>query len=410
VTDRSLTGLNWLNFFVAQMQTGFGAFLAVYLAAHLWTQTEIGNALALGTVAGIAFQLPAGGLVDAVRSKRAAAGWAILAVAAAALAIGLWPDPLPVISALLVQAWASCVLTPAIAAVTLALARREMLGERLGGNVRFAAIGSGSAAAVMGAVGFWFSHRIMFFIAAGAGLLALLALQAIRRTDLDASSNGPDRPATTTPTLTPTRARVPRRQVVLDRRLLLFAACMTLFALGNAAVLPIAATAVTRAGGHVADLVVAASIIVPQALAALLSPSMGRAAERWGRRPVLLLGFAALPLRALLFAANGSPYLMVVYQALDGISAAVLGMMVPLVVADITRRTGHFNLAMGMMGLAAGVGATLSNTLAGAITDWQGAPAAFFALALAGAAALTLAWAALPETGRRALRTRLRTA
>jgi MFS family permease len=409
VNDRSLLGLNWLNFFVAQMQTGFGAFLSVYLTTHMWSPGEIGRVLGLSTIATMVFQLPAGALVDAVQSKRRAAGWAILAIAAAALAIGLWSDPAPVIVALLVQAGASCVLTPAIAAVTLSLAQRDVLGERLGGNVRYQAIGSASAAAIMGAAGFWFSHRIMFFVASGAGVLALAALMAIRAADLERGPTRTDHVAAV-PRRAQPQTQPRRRNVALDRRLLIFAACMAMFSMANAAVLPIAANVVTRTGLHVADLVVAAAIVVPQVLAAILSPSLGRAAERWGRRPVLLLGFAAVPLRAFLFAANASPYLTVVYQALDGISAAVLGMIVPLVVADITRRSGHFNLAMGMMGLAAGLGAAVSNTAAGAIADHLGTVAAFSALGLAGLAALALVWFALPETARRVLRARLRPA
>jgi MFS family permease len=150
--------------------------------------------------------------------------------------------------------------------------------------------------------------------------------------------------------------------------------------------------------------VVAAAIMVPQALAALLSPMLGRAAQQVGRRPILLLGFAALPVRALLFALGGNAWLLVTYQALDGISAAVLGMMLPLVVADLTRETGRFNLAMGVVGCAAGLGATFSTSLAGFVADHWGDPLAFLLLGGAGAAAGVLAWTMLPETGPRLMK------
>jgi MFS family permease len=405
VSDRSLTNLNWLNLFVAQMQLGFGAFLSVYLTTHLWSRTDIGFALSVGTVTVLVAQIPAGALVDAVDNKRHVAGAAIAVIAAAALIIGISPLAFPVLLAEVLQGAASCVLAPAIAAITLALAQPDALGERFGRNVRFSAIGSMLAAAAMAAVGYWFTHRAIFFLAAVCGLAALAALRGISAADLEEA-----------PSRTDYLAAVPRRRrtrppdstwkVISGRSLLIFSACMILFQLGNAAMLPLAANAASRATGPLADLVIGAAIIVPQALAALLAPPLGRAAEQWGRRPVLLLGLAALPLRALLFAITGNSYLMVCFQALDGIGAAVLGMMVPLVVADITRRGGRFNLAMSVVLLAMGIGATFSTTLAGAIADRFGNAVAFLALGSTGLAACALVWAMLPETGHPAPRVR----
>lgn len=397
VIARSLRSLSWLNLLVGQMQTAFGGFLAVYLTSHGWSGTDIGLALTVGTVTVMVLQVPAGALVDAVHSKHFAAGVAILAIAASALMIGLWPSLWAVMFAEILHGGASCMLTPAIAAITLTLARADALGERLGENVQFAAIGSGVAAAVMGAIGYYFSHRVIFFLGAGCGVAALLALRAIHPGDVYA---GPTR--TPHPAAVPVRSRTgrppPKRRVMLDRPLLIFAACMGLFQLGNAAVLPIAANAVTHTHGRAADLVIAAAIFVPQVLAAIFSPRMGRLAETWGRRPVLLLGLVALPVRALLLSTTSDPALIIAFQVLDGLSAAVLGLMVPLVVADLTRYAGRFNLAMSVVLLAIGVGASLSTLLAGVISDHLGDPAAFVALAMMGVAALLLAWQMLPET------------
>jgi MFS family permease len=138
--------------------------------------------------------------------------------------------------------------------------------------------------------------------------------------------------------------------------------------------------------------------VVPQVLVAALSPWVGRAAERFGRRPVLLLGFAALPVRGLLLATTPAPALLVPIQALDGVSAAVFGVMLPLVAADITRRSGHFNLAMSAVGLAAGLGATISTLAAGTAADAFGSRAAFLGLSLCGALAVAVVWFAMPET------------
>jgi MFS family permease len=180
--------------------------------------------------------------------------------------------------------------------------------------------------------------------------------------------------------------------------LLIFAAAAVLFFLSNAAMLPLAASVATMRASGGANAIIAACIVVPQMIVALLSPFVGRAAERWGRRPVLVLGFAALPLRGALLALAGSPTWLVPIQALDGVSAAVFGVMLPLVASDITRRSGHFNLAMSAVGLAAGLGATVSTLAAGKLADAFGSGPAFMALTGSGLAALALVWCVMPET------------
>jgi MFS family permease len=302
---RSLRGLDWLNFLVAAMQMGFGPFLSVYLTAHLWDPQQIGLAFSLGAAFVLVAQVPAGALVDAIPSKPRAARIAIVAIAAAAVVIALAPVLPAVVAALALQAAASCMLTPAIASVTLALTHQDTLGERLGYNVRFAAIGAGVAAALMGAVGYWMSTRTVFFLAAGLGLAALVALRLIHPGDIEqAPSRTSHLSAVPHHKRTATQQQI--RTLFSNRPLLICAACMALFQVGNAAVLPLAANAVTRTHAHVASLAVTAAIIVPQALTAILSPWFGRLAESWGRRPVTLIGFAALPIRTTLLAMSSS--------------------------------------------------------------------------------------------------------
>jgi MFS family permease len=397
VSDRTLNGLNWLNFLVAVMQAAFGAFLTVYLAAQSWSGTDIGVALSVGTIASMLAQVPAGLLVDAMPDKKLAVGIAILATVAAALVISARPASVPVLTAEAMQSMAGCMLTPAIAAITLALTHQDVLGERLGRNMRFAAFGSLVAAALMGMVGDFLSQRAVFYLAAAGGVAGLAALRSIRAEDLKDAHLRTTHPAVLPPLLAKPRLAT-KRQLLCDRRLLIFAGGIALFQLGNAALLPLAAAEVTRAHGHVAELVVAAAIVLPQGLAAMVSPAFGRAAQRLGRRPILLAGFAAMPLRALLLATGGGSGLMILYQAVDAISAAAFGVMVPLVVADITHRGGRFNLAMGVIGLAVGIGATFSTTLGGALADRFGTPSAFLALSAVGVfAAAMMAWQ-LPET------------
>ena len=150
-----------------------------------------------------------------------------------------------------------------------------------------------------------------------------------------------------------------------QRPLLIFAGSVLLLQLANAAMLPLMAGVVTTRSSQWAPVLIAACIIVPQAIVALTSPSVGRMAQQWGRRPLLLLGFAALAIRGLLFAVVSDPYLLVAVQIFDGITAAVFSVMIPLIVADVAFGSGHFNLAQGIVGTATGIGASLSTVLAG---------------------------------------------
>ncbi|MGN6233409.1 MAG: MFS transporter [Trinickia sp.] len=400
---RSLRALDWLNFFLANVQTGFGPFIASYLTANKWTQGEIGVALSVGTATAMLSQVPAGALIDALRNKKGAGAAAIIAIAACALLLAASPTLLPVLAAEVFHGFASCMLTPAIAAISFALVGRHALGDRLGRNARFASIGSAFAAAAMGAFGEYSSARAVFWLTAALTVPALIALVMIENTGRAAlgtpkESEAPAAGPAPMPAAVEPEHRESIASLLRDRRVLIFAACIALFHLSNAAMLNLAAGEVTAHMTDNVQLVIAACIIVPQMVVAAMSPWVGRSAERWGRRPLLVFGFAALPVRALLFAGVSSPYLLVPVQLFDGISAAVFGVMLPLIAADVAGGKGHYNLCIGLFGLTAGIGATLSTLAAGFISDRFGNTVSFMALAAAGALAVLLVWAALPET------------
>jgi hypothetical protein len=268
---RALRGLDLLNFFVSDVQTGFGPFIAVYLTERRWTQIDIGFALSLGTITAMLSQVPAGMLVDALRNKRGAVGFGIVAVIFSALLFAVRPTVLSVYGAEILHGFASCVLTPAIAAVSLSLVGHAALGERLGRNARFSAIGNGIAAGVMGVAGSYVSAASVFWLTAAVGLPALWALSTIGPTEGETERQPP-------------LDWVVVRELLTDRRLLIFGGCVMLFHLSNAAMLPIAAGEVTKSAGYLADIIIAASIVVPQAVTAALSPWAGRSAQEHGRR------------------------------------------------------------------------------------------------------------------------------
>lgn len=395
VSLRSRRGLDAFAFFVANLQTGFGPFLAVYFSQAKWTQSDIGFALTVGSLVGLLGQVPGGAFVDAASSKRFAAGVAVVSVAASALALAVWPSFLVVLLAMAAHSAASCILTPALAAISIGLVGHARAGERLGRNASFQALGNAIAAAGMGACGYYLSNGAVFYLTAALGVPAVLALSRIRAEEIDANTQGQARRAVASG-----EGRGGLRSLLGNRGLMSFGACMLLFFLANAAMMPLVGSVLTLRASETATALVAACIMVPQAVLALCAPAVGRATERFGRYPVLLVGFAALPLRGLLLASTTNPYGLVAIQVLDGVSASVLGVMVPLVVSDLTRGTGRFNVALGAVGTAMGIGAALSTSLAGIMADRLGSHSAFLGLAFLGFAAFMLVALIMPETRR----------
>ena len=365
----------------------------MFLTTQHWTQIDIGFVLSAAGLVSLVGQIPGGALVDFARRERLVGGVAVAAICFAALVYATLPVFPLVLSAAVIQALASCVLGPAIAAISLGLVGHMAIGERFGRNARFASIGNGLAAAAMGACGYLFSARAVFVVTVILLVPALLALRTIAPNEID-----PDRAHGAPPKRRVKKAPAKLRDLDHIRPLLIFGGCLLLFHLANAAMLPLLGSAVTMRSARWATVLIACCIVVPQLLVATLSPWIGRRARIWGRRPLLLVGFAALPVRALLFATVTNPELLVIVQLLDGVTAAVFSVMVPLIVADLTRGTGRFNLGQGMVGTFVGIGASLSTAIAGYMSDRLGSPAAFAGLAAIALVALTAAWLMMPET------------
>jgi MFS family permease len=245
----------------------------------------------------------------------------------------------------------------------------------------------------MGICGYFISSRSVFLVTFFLAIPTLLALSRIRESEVDvARAHGaivrerPDPQATSVVRL------------VRKRPLVIFAGCVLLLQLANAAMLPLMAGVVTTRSAQWAPVLIAFCIVVPQAIVALMSPTVGVKAQAWGRRPLLLIGFAALTVRGLLFALVHDPFLLVAVQLFDGITAAVFAVLIPLTVADVAFGSGHFNLAQGVIGTATGIGASLSTLLAGYISDAFGNAFAFFGLSAVAALGFVVIALIMPET------------
>jgi len=389
----SLRALDWLNFFLAALLMGLGPFLASSLSDRGWGPSNIGFLLTVSGLAGLVTQVPAGELIDMAESKRTLIGTGTAAVTLAQLIFGLRSDFPSIFTAAVLQGTSGSILGPAVAAISLGLVGNAALAERLGRNQRFASIGGLTAAAFMGVIGYLTSLSDIFLLTAALAFPVLLALARIRTTDIHfarsccAPDDHPSQPQ-----------RLSRVVLFKDRRLLAFAACLLLFQVANASMLPLIGERLVHAEGRWSSLVVSALIVGPQIIVALLAPWVGRTANSWGRRPLLLIGLGVLPIRSTFFALTTDPVLLVIIQLLDGLTGAVLGVLTALVIADLTKGTGRFNLAQGLVGTLSGIGAALSTSISGLIVERVGHMAGFLDVSMVGLIAITILWVFVPET------------
>jgi Na+/melibiose symporter-like transporter len=288
---------------------------------------------------------------------------------------------------------AGSIVGPGLAAISLGLVGCDALSERLGRNQRFASIGGLTAAGITGVVGYFISIGDIFLLTAACGIPVIAALVRIHAADIHFARAccAPDNHATDP-------QRVTRGVLFKDHRLFIFAVCLFLFQLANASILPLAGERLLEAEGRTSSLVMSALIIVPQLVVASLAPWVGRTANSWGRRPLLLIGLCVVPVRAASFASTADPTLLVAVQALDGLSGATLGVLTAVVISDLTKGSGRFNLAQGLVGTFSGIGAALSTSISGLFVERFGHTAGFMSVTAVGLFAIAILWAFMPET------------
>lgn len=255
---RTLYGLDWLNFFLADVQTGVGPFLAIYLASYKWNEERVGLALTVGGIAGILTQTPAGALVDVLRPKRALTAVAVIALAVGGLLIAFFPSFWPVMGAQALIGGTSSVFMPAICAVSLGIVGRAAFDGRQGRNQTFNSAGNVTAAVLMGLLGYLVSNRSIFFFVAILAVPTMLVLLLIRPDEIDydlargANEHGDDGKA----------ARV--GELFQDRPLVLFLACAVMFHFANAAMLPLLGEMLAKGRGRSSMLFMSACVVVTQ--------------------------------------------------------------------------------------------------------------------------------------------------
>ncbi|HAN63984.1 MAG TPA: MFS transporter, partial [Rhizobiales bacterium] len=361
-----------------------------------WSQSEVGLVTTIGGLLGLAVQTPIGAAIDETRAKRGAIVLALVVLGIGATIIFAWPSFWPVAIANSVMAIVGDVFGPAVAALTLGLYARKQLARRMGRNSAFDHAGNVAIALVAGAVGYIFSQRAVFLLVPVFAVLAGIAVLSIPAEAIDYNRARDLEPE---PGAAESHTGVAGYGILFKSRpLVIFGLCVMLFHLANAALLPLVGQKLAAAYPKEATAMMSACIVAAQAVMLPIALLVGRTADSWGRKPLFLAGFAILPIRAVLYTLSDNSFWLVGVQVLDGVGAGIFGALTPLVIADIMRGTGRYNLAQGAIATVQGIGASLSGLAAGVIVDHFGYSAAFLTLGAAALVALVVFALGMPET------------
>jgi MFS family permease len=395
---RAGRALDAANFFLADVRDGLGPYLAIYLLTEQhWNEARIGVVMSIATLAAILAQAPAGALVDATRAKRAVMAAAAILVTTASLLLPWLQSFWTVAATQAVAHSAGVVFPPALAAVSLGIFGRKAFTARIGRNETFNHAGNAVAAAIAGGTAYLFGPTVVFYLLALMSAASLVSILAIPGQLIDhelarglaghAQEKG-------------SRVEQPTGLAILltCRPLLIFALCVMLFHLANAAMLPLVGQKLALQDKNLGTSLMSACIVAAQLVMVPMAMLVGARADRWGHKRFFLAALAILPVRAALYTASDHPAWLVGVQLLDGIGAGVFGAIFPVIVADLMRNTGRFNVAQGAVITAQSIGAALSTSLAGIVVVKAGYSAAFLTLGAVAALGLLICAVALPET------------
>jgi len=389
--------LDWMNFFLADVRDGLGPYLAIYLLTiQKWDQASIGVVMSIGGIAGLLAQTPAGALIDATRWKRGIIIGGAILITAGSLLLPFLPR-FSLVALMQVFTGASgAIFPPAIAAITLGIVGPRAFARRVGRNEAFNHAGNATAAMLAGSSAYFFGPIAVFWVMSAMAAATIVATLSVPRDAIDHQVGRGMTAEQEAMHAQPSGFRV----LFECRPLLIFAACVTMFHFANAAMLPLVGQKLALADRDIGTALMSACIVAAQIVMVPMAMLVGAKADAWGRKPLFLAGFAILPILGVLYTLSDNPDWLVGVQLLDGVGAGIFGALFPLVVADLTRGTGRFNVSQGAIATAQGIGASLSNMVAGFIIVWTGYSAAFLFLGGVAAAAFLFYWFAMPETRR----------
>jgi MFS family permease len=386
--------LDALSFFVSDARYGLGAFLGVYLMTeHGWDAGSIGSAIAIGGLTGLVSQGPMGALVDAVRAKRALIACAAAIVTLTCLLVPIAPQFWSVAVAGLVGALAGVTIGPTLAAISLGVVGPARFARRAGRNEAFFHFGDGAISLAILLTAPLFGSQVLFWSMAFTLVATLAAAAAV-----PARAINHDVARGLLPGEAGSGVRLSAWRLLRSRPLLVFAACGTLFHLANGSMLMLVSQKLALQNLGQGITLTAASAIAAQSVMVPMAALAGMRADAWGRKPLLLAAFIALALRAVLYTLSDNTAWLISVQLLDGVGAGLMGALFPVVVADLTRGSGHFAAAQGVVGTLQGIGGVVSVAVTGQLVVRFGYDVTFLTLAAAAALGGVLLWLAMPET------------
>ncbi|MCA1454073.1 MFS transporter [Bradyrhizobium sp. BRP22] len=373
-----------LNFFMADMQSGIGPFVGVFLQAHGWASGWIGTVMTIGNVAGMLITTPIGGLIDASRRKRA---WVIVpgvAVVLASALILLSQNFWAVAASQIATSLAGAAIVPAVTGITLGIVRQKGFNRQNGRNQAFNHAGNMVGAAASGYLGWKYGYTAVFLLAALFGVIAIACVLLIPAKAID--NNAARGTKEDDPESQPSGFTVLARH----KPLLVVALALAAFHLGNAAIIPLYGLAAVANGQAKGPDFVATTIVIAQAVMIVTSIVGMRAAESRSYWPVLLASFLVLPVRGILAYFLTGWWGVLPVQILDGIGTGLQSVAVPGMVARSLNGTGRINLGQGAVITVQGIGASLSPALGGWIAQWIGYPPTFVLLGALGLVSVAL--------------------
>ncbi|MBE9463926.1 MFS transporter [Dyadobacter subterraneus] len=390
--SRSLRGLDYINFSLADVRDGIGPFLGIYLlSVHHWNLKDIGIVSSIATFAGVVVQTPAGAFTDRFKNKKIILAIASLLIGFGTLLILIKPDYSVVIVSQVIVGIAATFVGPSVAAMTLGLVGYKKLEARTGRNEMFNHSGNVSSALISGLIGYYIGLKGIFIFTLVLSIVSVICLQLIDNDEIDyklsrgslakdESENSGD-----------------SAEVLRQPLFIIFTVCCVLYHFANAAMLPMAGQYIVSENKVDASVYMSACIVIAQLFMVPTAAWCSRKAVD-GRKWLMLVCFAILPIRGLLYTFSANPFFITSVQVLDGISAGIFGVVSILIIADLTKGSGHFNLANGILITAVGLGASFSNVAAGYIANVFSFKIAFLFLSAVAALAFVICLYFMKET------------
>ncbi|MCF0059135.1 MFS transporter [Dyadobacter sp. CY356] len=390
--SRSLRGLDFINFTLADVRDGIGPFLGIYLlSSQHWNLKDIGIVTSIATFAGVIVQTPAGAFVDRFKNKKIIVAIASLLIGFGTLLILIKPGFTVVVVSQVIVGIAATFIAPSIAAMTLGLVGYKKLEQRTGRNEMFNHSGNVSSAVISGLIGYYLGLRGIFIFTLLLSFASVFFLRFINNEQIDyrlsRGSSSKDE-AQDSGSLS---------AIISNPLFLVFTTCCVLYHFANAAMLPLAGQYIVSANKVDASVYMSACIVIAQLVMVPTAAWSSRKSTN-GRKWLMLICFAALPVRGMLYTLSPNPYFITSVQILDGLSAGIFGVVSILIIADLTKGSGHFNLANGILITAIGLGASLSNVTGGYIANMFSFRYAFLFLSAVAALAFVICLLFMKET------------